>query len=120
MHLKCHPVTTPDEMKGDDPQVRHFAVTADGKIIGTCRVRVQGSAAKVERMAVLKDWRSKGVGQVLMRYLLLELPRSDDIQLFKVSAQVDTVPFYEGLGFRTRGPEYIEAGLPHYAMIREL
>jgi ElaA protein len=143
MHFKCHPVSDPRELQEcrairhaafvdelhvpeavetegeDDPSLRHFAVTNDGRIIGTCRVRVQGSAAKIERMAVLKDLRHKGAGQVLLKYLLQELPRGGDIQLLKVSAQSDTVPFYEIFGFRPRGSEYMEAGMPHYAMVRE-
>ncbi len=33
---------------------------------------------------------------------------------------IDAVPFYERLNFKKRGPEYMEAGMPHYDMTREL
>lgn len=142
MQIKCFPVSTPEdmercfeirrevfveeqhvpadlEMDGQDEAARHFGVRADGDMIATCRVRLMGSAAKIERVAVLKDFRNKGVGLVLMRYLLNELHKQGDIQLFKLSSQSNAVPFYEKLGFKTRGGEYMDAGIPHYDMVLE-
>lgn len=108
------------EMDGQDTVARHFALRDSGKIIATCRVRRMGSAAKIERMAVKKDYRRKGIGQELMKYVLQQLTGAGDIQLLKLSSQADAVPFYERLNFKKRGPEYMEAGLPHYDMTREL
>lgn len=142
MQVRCFPVTTEEEMKvcfdirrmafveeqnvpadlemdGKDPAARHFGVLVDAEIIGTCRVRIVGSAAKIERVAILKDYRGKGVGRILMRYILNELRKSPEINLFRLSSQAYAVPFYEKLGFRTRGQEYLEAGIPHYDMILE-
>lgn len=142
MQIKCFPVMTEEdmqrcfairreifveeqqvpetlEMDGKDDAARHFAVRTGNDIIATCRVRFIGSAAKIERVAVLKDYRNKGVGRVLMKYLLQEIARSGDIQLFKLSAQAPAVPFYEKLGFKTRGGEYMDAGIPHYDMVLE-
>lgn len=107
------------EMDGHDPAARHFGVMVDGNIIGTCRVRLMGSAAKIERVAIIKEFRGKGVGQTLMKYILNELGKNGDIELFKLSSQSYAVPFYEKLGFRTRGPEFVEAGMPHYNMVLE-
>lgn len=141
MHIKCRPVATLEEFRscldirrevftgeqgvaadieqdGQDNAARHFAVEADGKIIATCRIRLLGSAAKIERVAVLKDFRKMGVGRILMKYILQEFGRGDT-QLFKLSSQSYAVPFYEKLGFKTRGSEYIEAGMPHYDMVLE-
>jgi predicted GNAT family N-acyltransferase len=108
------------EMDGQDAEARHFALKDDGKIIATCRVRRMGSAAKIERMAVQKDYRRKGIGQELMKYVLQQLTGAGDIQLLKLSSQADAVPFYERLNFKRRGPEYMDAGIPHYDMTREL
>lgn len=107
------------EMDGQDASSRHFAVAADGKIIATCRVRLLGSAAKIERVAVLKDFRKLGIGRVLMKYILQEFGKTGDIQLFKLSAQTHAMPFYEKLGFKKRGNEYMDAGMPHYDMVLE-
>lgn len=111
----------PEEIEADglDRAARHFAVRMDDRVVATCRVRLMGSAAKIERVAVLKEHRSHGIGGVLMKYILQELTKTGDIQLFKLSAQSHTLPFYERLGFRKRGVEYMEAGMPHYEMILE-
>lgn len=107
------------EIDGKDDDARHFIVKADDAAIATCRVRQMGSAAKIERVAVDSAYRSKGIGGVLMKYILQELGKSGDIQLFKLSSQAQAVPFYEKLGFIKRGNEYMDAGIPHYDMILE-
>lgn len=142
MHIKCFPISdqaqfdacqdirnavfveeqgvpADREIDGKDKDSRHFAVSADDKMIGTCRVRFIGSAAKIERVAVLKEFRSRGIGKVLMKYILQELGKTGDIQLFKLSAQAQVLPFYEKLGFKIRGNEYMDAGIPHYDMVLE-
>jgi predicted GNAT family N-acyltransferase len=142
MQVRCFPIATEEDMKrcfdirrevfvgeqevpeeleldGLDSSARHFGVKADGQLIAACRVRIMGSAAKIERVAVLKDYRNKGIGRVLMKYLMNELGKNGDIHLFKLSSQAHAVPFYEKLGFRTRGGEYLDAGIPHYDMVLE-
>ena len=142
MQLKCFPVSNDEEMQaciavrqtvfieeqqvpaereqdGLDEKSFHFGIYADGRVIGTCRVRLAGSAAKIERVAVLKEFRNKGIGGFLMRYILQELGRDTAIQLFKLSSQAQAIPFYERLGFVKRGAEYMDAGIPHYDMVLE-
>jgi predicted GNAT family N-acyltransferase len=142
MQVRCFPVSTEEELKvcfdirraafvaeqnvpadlemdRKDSAARHFGVLVDGEIIGTCRVRLVGSAAKIERVAILKDYRGKGIGRILMRYILNEMRRDPTIELFRLSSQAYAVPFYEKLGFKTRGSEYLEAGIPHYDMVLE-
>jgi predicted GNAT family N-acyltransferase len=142
MQVRCFPVTTEEDMKrcftirrevfvgeqnvpadleidGQDPAARHFAAKAEGEMVATCRVRLMGSAAKIERVAVLKDFRNKGIGRILMRYIMNELRKTGQISLFKLSSQAQAVPFYEKLGFKTRGGEYLDAGIPHYDMVLE-
>lgn len=142
MHIKCFPVadlrhmqscmdirrrvfieeqkvSEAEEIDGLDEAARHFAVASAEEIIATCRVRFLGSAVKIERVAVLKDYRSRGIGGILMKYILQELGKTGDIQLFKLSSQAQAVPFYERLGFKRRGDEYMDAGIPHYDMVLE-
>ncbi len=107
------------ELDGLDASARHFAVRTGGDIIATCRIRLVDGTAKIERVAVARDSRGKGVGAALMKYIMQELEKTDHITLFKLSAQTDAVPFYERLGFRAYGQEYMDAGLPHYDMVQE-
>lgn len=108
------------ELDGKDAEAQHFALKDGDRIIATCRVRHLGSAAKIERMAVNKDYRRQGIGRDLMKFVLYKLTHTHGISLLNLSSQADAVPFYEQLNFRKHGPEYLEAGIPHYAMSREL
>lgn len=107
------------EQDGQDAACRHFAVSTEDDVVATCRIRRMGSAVKIERVAVSKDFRQRGIGKILMKYVLQELGKARDIQLYKLSAQSYTLPFYEKLGFKKRGGEYLEAGMPHYDMVLE-
>jgi predicted GNAT family N-acyltransferase len=107
------------ETDGLDEAARHFAVWAGERIVATARVRFMGSAAKIERVAVLRDFRGMGCGAFLMKYIMQEVAAGGNVRLFKLNAQVDSMPFYEKLGFKKHGPEFLDAGIPHYAMVCE-
>lgn len=108
------------EVDGLDDLARHFIARFGDRVVATCRVRIMGDAAKIERVAVLKDFRRRGIGQALMKYILQELPGAGDIRLLKLSSQAEAVPFYEQLGFKKHGPGYLDAGIPHFDMSRGL
>lgn len=108
------------DMDGLDSEARHFLLVANGQTIATCRVRILGSTAKIERMAVLKEWRGQKVGKRLMIHVLQELAKERGIREVRLSSQVEAVPFYEKLGFSLCSNEYMDASIPHRDMAMEL
>ena len=74
---------------------------------------------KVGRMAVLPDWRRRGIGRLLLD-AALELARAYGVETAELSAQEYVVSFYERAGFRAEGERYEEAGIPHRRMRRRL
>ena len=76
----------------------HLAAIVDGKIVGTCRYRSTDKGTKLERFAVLKEYRGKDVGECLVRHCL---------------------DFYAKFGFEAVGPQFEEAGIQHYKMVLE-
>ena len=93
------------------------AVAFDGKeAVGTARLLPDGH---VGRMAVLKAWRRRGVGGLLLTNLVQKAKQQGHRQVL-LSAQVHAVPFYERHGFRCEGPEFEEAGITHRTMRRAL
>lgn len=109
----------PQEMEWDefDPSSRHaLAVDAGGNAIGTGRLLTDGH---IGRMAVLPEWRSKGVGAALLRYLM-EVARSRGMNRLVLNAQTHAAPFYARFGFAPEGEEFIEAGIPHITMMQNL
>jgi predicted GNAT family N-acyltransferase len=109
------------EFDGQDAAAQHFIAFLGHQIVGTARVRYfpEQNAAKIERMAVLSNFRKQGIGFELMQYILnyLQLAR---IQMAKIHAQERVKLFYERLGFQQQGLPFDEAGISHISMIRKL
>jgi predicted GNAT family N-acyltransferase len=85
--------------------------------IATARlVHLSPQDAQIGRMAVLQDFRGRGVGKVLLKKLI-DLAGTQGISRLVLHSQVSAVPFYEKVGFIAEGPIYDEAGIPHRNMM---
>jgi predicted GNAT family N-acyltransferase len=103
-----------DEM---DPLCVHaLAVDTDGTPIGTGRLAPDG---KIGRMAVLEEWRGKGVGAAILDFLVASA-RERGIKECRLHAQRHALEFYLQHGFEAEGEEFMEAGIPHVPMRRSL
>ncbi len=105
------------ELDEEDPRCEHaLARTADGAAVGTGRLLPDGH---IGRMAVLKDWRGKGVGALLL-HALIERARERGHARARLNAQTYAIGFYRRYGFEVSGPEFMDAGIPHVPMHRDL
>jgi predicted GNAT family N-acyltransferase len=102
---------------GNDPACLHVVATdSKGNTIGTGRILADG---KIGRLAVLKRWRSQGVGARMLE-ALVDFARSRDLGKVYLHAQAHAVPYYEKSGFKKEGDEFIEAGIRHIKMVRRV
>src|SRR5260221_5036767 len=109
----------PRELELDEWDERcEHAVACDsrGEAIGTARLRPDG---RLGRMAVLGEWRRRGVGAALME-ALLQKAREQSLSRVTLHAQTHAAGFYRRLGFSERGGEFWEAGIAHVEMTLEL
>ncbi len=98
----------------DDAISTHFAAYYNKQICGTARWRFYNSGIiKLERFAVLKPYRRKGIAQKLLETILIDLPYCEEIILH---AQEQVVPFYLKNSFEILGNTFIEAGITHVKM----
>lgn len=82
--------------------------------IGTARWRITDKGVKLERFAVLKEYRNKGFGKIILDTILTDvIPLNKPIYLH---AQDSAVNFYLKNGFKIEGKDFIEADLKHYKM----
>ena len=112
----------PVELEWDefDAISRHaVAFDADGSPIGTGRIWQEGEIGHIGRMAVLREWRSQGVGRALLESLL-EVAHNAGLRELHLSAQTQAIGFYTQFGFIAEGPEYLDAGIPHRRMVNRV
>jgi predicted GNAT family N-acyltransferase len=114
----CEEQGVPREIELDehDAVSVHALVFDEGKPVATGRLLPDGH---IGRMAVLKDWRNRGLGGLMLQRLIEKARERGDKRIV-LSAQVHAVPFYRAHGFVPQGSEYMEAGIRHQEMVRRL
>ncbi|UKJ06425.1 GNAT family N-acetyltransferase [Solitalea lacus] len=98
----------------DDEGAAHYLAEMDGKPVGAARWRETEKGFKLERFAVLKEFRGKGIGVELVKNVLNDIPVSD--KEIYLNSQLKAVEFYERLGFHKVGNIFVEAGIEHFQM----
>jgi len=105
----------PVELEWDEWDARcdHALALDSGLIpVGTARLLPDGHLG---RMAVLAEWRGRGVGRALAQ-ALLDRARQRGMRRIVLHAQTSAAAFYRKLGFAEFGAEFEEAGIAHIAM----
>lgn len=108
----------PAEIELDDMDAPslHAIAFENEKAIGTGRLLPDGH---IGRMAILQEWRRRGIGAAILKALIDAAERRGDREI-ALSAQLHAVEFYRTHGFEPVGDVYEEAGIPHQAMVRAL
>ena len=89
-------------------------------MLGCCMlVEEQIDVVRLRQMAVLKDLQGKGIGRALMNFAE-NLARDRGYKIIRMHARQNSVGFYEKVGYRVKGDQFIEITLPHYVMEKEL
>lgn len=114
------------EVDGRDlePGTRHLwfeeealapAAERRSNIVAYLRVLDDGSARRIGRVVTRPDCRGRGLAAQLVHAAVAAVPGP-----WTLESQSHLVHFYEGLGFTVTGPEYLEDGIPHVPMRREM
>jgi predicted GNAT family N-acyltransferase len=96
----------------------HFLAWLDDQPVGTARWRFTSNGVKLERFAVLKEARGKGVGQALVGAVLSDIaatPETAGKQKY-LHAQLTAMPLYSKFGFEKEGDIFDECNILHYKM----
>ena len=95
----------------------HFLIFDDKKAIATARVRQkEKSVLKIERVAVLLEFRRLKVGSILIKNTIKHYMNLDDNKSIVLHSQVAVADFYKSLNFISYGNDFFEDGIPHIAM----
>jgi predicted GNAT family N-acyltransferase len=105
---------------GHDREALHMVVKDGERVIGSARVQfLANNQAKLERMAILKRYRRKGIGREMLLFLDAIL-KDKQVQQVIIHAQLEVVPFYKLCGFDELGLPFQEAGIEHIKMRKQL
>lgn len=113
-------VSEDEEWDGLDGQCTHFLAELDGRPVGCARLLVTADGrAKAQRVAVIREHRRCGIGAAMMAALEAEAARAGHAEVV-LGAQLQALAFYERLGYRAYGEEFMDAGIPHRMMRKQI
>jgi predicted GNAT family N-acyltransferase len=97
-----------------EDQSKHYLLLLAGKPIATARWRETEKGIKLERFAVLPEFRNRGFGEIILAEVIKDVKLIG--KTIYLHSQVRAVPFYERNGFIKEGEMFVEAGIEHYFM----
>ena len=106
------------EFDGLDEFCHHYLAKINELAIGTARIREEKKGTfKIERMAILKEYRKKGVGRAIMEEILKHYLNLNKVNNLILNSQIEAKDFYKKFGFVEVGEEFIEANIIHKKMM---
>jgi predicted GNAT family N-acyltransferase len=103
------------EWDGKDEEAIHFLAYQDEKAIGCARAFVIENHMQLGRMAVLKEYRNKGIGSFLIEKAITTA-KLNQLSKISISAQCHAIDFYKKFGFEVKSEIYLDAGISHQDM----
>jgi len=98
----------------------HIGCFDDDKLEGCCMlVSKDNDTVQLRQMAVISGLQGKGIGRVLMQFAE-NIARDRGYKKLIMHARKTAMGFYEKLGYRKTGNEFLEVTIPHYAMEKVL
>lgn len=110
-----------NEFDEKDAIAKHLVLYDDtNRPIATCRFfpNKEGTVCFVGRIAVLKAFRQKSYGAVMLREVERQIKNTTDAKEIRLAAQVRAKEFYEKSGYATVGSVFLEEGCPHIWMYK--
>jgi len=99
----------------DDQKLEQFLIMKNNGIIGTFRLRTENNSYKIERMGLLTEFRSKGIGKIALEEIIMYSIKMNKSKIILDSIYTK-IDFYAKSGFIQIGNVYSKVGIPHVKM----
>jgi len=97
-----------------------IAAFEEERMLGCCMlVEERPDIVRLRQMAVLNALQGKGIGRALMNFAE-NIARDRGYKIVKMHARNNSIGFYEKVGYKRKGDEFIEVTIPHYVMEKML
>ena len=121
--IKEQQVPESREIDQDEAHAIHFVLYQDEEAkqpMATLRLLASNEKnIKIQRMAVLKEFRRQGLGRIVME-AAEAFAKEQGYHKIYLGAQLTALPFYQSLAYQTEGEEFLDAGMPHVQMFKLL
>ncbi|GAA4742548.1 GNAT family N-acetyltransferase [Flavisolibacter ginsenosidimutans] len=108
-----------DELEKEKTNM-HMAAYEDERMLGCCMlVEEDPQTVRLRQMAVVNDVQGKGIGRALMQFAE-NLARDRGYKRITMHARKNALGFYEKMGYKKSGEEFVEITIAHYVMEKEL
>jgi len=107
-----------EEMDEHEHAAIHILGEIEGEPMAAARIRLLGPFAKLERMAIRREYRGRGYGSALLGFAM-KVARERGVTQFKLHAQTTALAFYAKQGFQPQGDTFLEANIQHRLMTKE-
>jgi predicted GNAT family N-acyltransferase len=108
-----------EELDGRDQEALHLVAMGDEQLLGTCRLLIVGATAQFSRLAVREPARRRGIATALLAASDAESQAAGARRLV-LHAQTYAQDLYLRAGYMPRGHVFVEAGIEHIAMEKQL
>jgi ElaA protein len=111
------------DLDGIDKKAMHSWIAEDGKMVAYARFFMKNERRKIVqigRVVVAKDKRRERYASFLMRSVMENAGRYFGAKHLYLESQTYAIPFYERLGFKICSEEFLEDGIPHVKMERDV
>lgn len=115
---------TAEDVEGESEQIHIAALENDGTgasiVVGTVLlVPLSAGRVKLRQMGISPDLQGTGSGRKVVEFAEA-LARQKQFQIMEMHARVYAQGFYEKLGYRTEGEQFIEVTIPTIKMTKVL
>ncbi|WP_299091553.1 GNAT family N-acetyltransferase [uncultured Metabacillus sp.] len=97
----------------------HILVHYNEQPVGTGKIRFIDGVGKLERICILESYRKFGLGKIIIK-ALEEIAEERGASQVKLHGQTQAKGFYKKLGYRIASNIFMEDGIPHILMLKEL
>ncbi len=108
-----------EEFDTIDKIAEHLILFVDDNPIGTCRYYKKDDSYYFGRLAILKEYRNKNYGSLLLKEAINNLKKENAHKVI-LNSQLSAKDFYIKHGFLQEGEVFYEEGCPHIKMYFKL
>ena len=110
---------TPEYLRKDEKDIL-FGCFLDGRLVGCGQLSLLGGGVlQLRQMAVAPDSQGQHVGKELVA-CLEAYAKKEGGKKITLRARLAAQGFYERLGYRAEGAQFLEVGIPHCTMEKEI